>query len=74
VSELSIDLKVRILMCKADKNDDCIVVGEGTDRRRISIPPTQIRTFRSVIAYYDLPKLETWKWDYQIPQIEAIDE
>lgn len=72
--KLFINLNVRIFMCDEINNDNCIVVGDQTDAHRISVPSDQMRSFRSVVAFYDLPKLNKWRWDYRLTKVEAVSD
>jgi hypothetical protein len=72
-TNMLISLNVRIFMCDEINEDKCVVVGDETDSHTITIPPNQMRSFRSVVGFYNLPKLNKWRWDYRLTKVEAVD-
>jgi hypothetical protein len=66
------DLKLKVMVRDCDDSSACTVIGEDDDVFVwVTVPPSQLRSFDTLVSLRNIPTPKKVSWNYQIVQTTA---
>ena len=68
------DFTMKVTVRDCLDGSDCVVIGEENTFVWVTVPPSQMRTFKRDVLLDNMPKPKKLSWSYQIVKTTAADQ